>query len=276
MIADAETALGDLPPGSLFGPSALIALGIGRLLLGENERADADLAGAAAEAERFGATDTQIMALTERSLIAAARADHSAAEMLAGEARNLAERSQLDTYATSSMTLAVAARTALRHGRWDESRALLATVHGLHERLMRTPLPWLVLQTLIEEARAHLALRDTGSVESRLEEIHGLLVAHPDLGVLVDQVGALELDVEGIPSRADAVAVGLTSAELRLLPYLATHLSFREIGEALYVSRNTVKTQAISVYRKLGVTSRSEAITRAVDLGLVENAAHVS
>jgi LuxR family maltose regulon positive regulatory protein len=50
---------------------------------------------------------------------------------------------------------------------------------------------------------------------------------------------------------------------------LTTHLSFREIAERLYVSRNTVKTQAISVYRKLGVTSRGDAIARAGDLGLV-------
>ena len=63
--------------------------------------------------------------------------------------------------------------------------------------------------------------------------------------------------------------VGLTRAELRLLPLLATHLSFREIGARLYVSRNTVKTQAISVYRKLGVSSRSDAIEHAVRLGLV-------
>ena len=62
----------------------------------------------------------------------------------------------------------------------------------------------------------------------------------------------------------------LTAAEVRLLPFLATHLSFREIGEHLYVSRNTVKTQAISVYRKLGVSSRSKAIERAVELGLVD------
>ena len=57
-------------------------------------------------------------------------------------------------------------------------------------------------------------------------------------------------------------------AELRLLPLLTTHLSFREIAERLFVSRNTVKTQAISVYRKLGVSSRSEAIERATELGL--------
>jgi LuxR family maltose regulon positive regulatory protein len=65
---------------------------------------------------------------------------------------------------------------------------------------------------------------------------------------------------------------GLTRAELRLLPLLSTHLSFREIGERLHVSRNTIKTQAISVYRKLGVSSRSEAVAVAEDLGLVEPA----
>jgi LuxR family maltose regulon positive regulatory protein len=65
----------------------------------------------------------------------------------------------------------------------------------------------------------------------------------------------------------------LTAAELRLLPLLSTHLSFREIGERLHVSRNTVKTQAIAVYRKLGVSSRSDAIERAADLGLVETVA---
>jgi LuxR family maltose regulon positive regulatory protein len=49
-----------------------------------------------------------------------------------------------------------------------------------------------------------------------------------------------------------------------------TYLSFREIAERLFVSRNTVKTQAISIYRKLGVSSRAEAIDRAAELGLLE------
>ena len=61
----------------------------------------------------------------------------------------------------------------------------------------------------------------------------------------------------------------LTAAELRLLPYLPTHLSFREIGARLYVSQHTVKSQAISIYRKLGVTSRSQAIERAKSVGLL-------
>ena len=54
------------------------------------------------------------------------------------------------------------------------------------------------------------------------------------------------------------------------MPLLTTHLTFKEIGERLHISRNTVKTQAISTYRKLDVTSRSTAIDRAIELGLVE------
>ena len=62
----------------------------------------------------------------------------------------------------------------------------------------------------------------------------------------------------------------LTAVERRLLPLLATHLSFAEIGERLYVSRHTVKTQAMSMYRKLGVSSRSLAVQRLQQLGLLE------
>jgi len=54
----------------------------------------------------------------------------------------------------------------------------------------------------------------------------------------------------------------LSSSELRILQLLPTHLSFEMIGERLFVSRNTVKTQAISIYRRLGVSGRSEAIVR--------------
>ena len=62
----------------------------------------------------------------------------------------------------------------------------------------------------------------------------------------------------------------LTTAELRTLQYLPTHLSLREIGERLYVTRNTVKTHTISIYRKLEVTSRSEAVVRARELGILD------
>ena len=65
-------------------------------------------------------------------------------------------------------------------------------------------------------------------------------------------------------------ASALTAAELRLLPLLSTHLSMPEIAGELFLSRNTIKSQAISIYRKLGAASRSQAVTRSRELGLLE------
>jgi LuxR family transcriptional regulator, maltose regulon positive regulatory protein len=70
-----------------------------------------------------------------------------------------------------------------------------------------------------------------------------------------------------------SVALGasaLTAAELRLLPLSATHLSVPEIAEEVFVSRNTVKSHTNSIYRKLGTSSRSQAVSRLRELGLLE------
>ena len=53
---------------------------------------------------------------------------------------------------------------------------------------------------------------------------------------------------------------------IRPVPPTSTYL---QMADTLYISRNTVKTRLRSVYRKLGVTSRSEAIERAIDLRLL-------
>jgi LuxR family maltose regulon positive regulatory protein len=62
----------------------------------------------------------------------------------------------------------------------------------------------------------------------------------------------------------------LTTAELRVLRFLPSHLSFREIAVHLHVSANTIKTQAHAVYRKLDASSRSQAVQRARSVGLVD------
>ena len=115
-----------------------------------------------------------------------------------------------------------------------------------------------------------MTLRDRNAAHALVDEARAILALRPALGVLAEQVAALEAEIEAMPEAAGGGTSGLTRAELRLLPLLSTHLSFREIGERLFVSRNTIKTQAISVYRKLGVSSRSDAIARAAELGLVD------
>ena len=64
----------------------------------------------------------------------------------------------------------------------------------------------------------------------------------------------------------------LTKAETRVLNLLPTHLSLGEIATELLVSRNTVKSQTVAVYRKLGVSSRGEAVDRARELDLIDAA----
>jgi len=71
-------------------------------------------------------------------------------------------------------------------------------------------------------------------------------------------------------SAASPGASALTAAELRVLPLLATHLSAPEIAAELFVSVHTVKSQQASLYRKLETSSRSQAVTRARQLGLLE------
>jgi len=270
MLADAERALADLPSKSLLRPSAMMVQGAAYILLGQDERGDVILSQAASEAERLGATDTRVVALSERSLIASARGDTSAAEALATEASKLIDSSHLGDYVTGAMALATFARAQLRQGRWESARAHLARAQRLRPLLKESALPWFGIQTRLELARAYLALRDTQGARSLLGEVGEILRFRPHVGVLAEEARALWKEVDEMPEPVDGTRYGLTGAELRVLPLLATHLSFREIGERLFVSRNTIKTHAISVYRKLGVSSRSEAIHRADELGLVD------
>jgi LuxR family maltose regulon positive regulatory protein len=65
------------------------------------------------------------------------------------------------------------------------------------------------------------------------------------------------------------VAADLTDRELSVLRLLASELSQREIGDELYVSLNTVKTHTRNVFRKLGVSTRGDAVARARESGLL-------
>jgi len=271
MLSDAGSALADLPPGHAWHPSALLVQGAAYLLLGDDERAQPVLGAAAEAAERASRTETQALSLGEQSLLATRRDDHDEAEALAQEALHLIEEGGLAGYATSALAIAASARALLRHGQWDEARRQLTIAQRLAPNLTNA-LPWLAVQVRLELVRAYLTLRDRESALGLLAEVKQIRRLRPDLGVLCDELAKLQIEVEAMPQPTAGGNSGLTRAELRLLPLLSTHLSFREIGERLFVSRNTIKTQAISVYRKLGVSSRSDAIARAAEVGLVEGA----
>src|SRR6185312_9451213 len=87
MLADAESALADLPTDSRWYPIALLLRGAALTLLGEIDEADVVLADAARAAGWAGATDVQIIAIGERAMLASACGDHGTAETLAEEGR---------------------------------------------------------------------------------------------------------------------------------------------------------------------------------------------
>jgi LuxR family maltose regulon positive regulatory protein len=269
MRADAELALAELPSTSPWRATALFHLAASLLFTGEIESADAVFGQAAdALAAAGGTTGLAIMQL-ERALLAMARDDIAAAEALVAEARELIEGGGPSQRRAEAILLAASARLAVRLGRPAEARDDVVRAERLRAELRAGP-PWFSLQVMLELARSHLALADVDGAKALYRESQDVLRRHSGLGTLVGQLDELGAQLTDFSAPASGWVATLTDAELRLLPFLGTHLTFREIGERLFVSRNTVKTQAISVYRKLGASSRSQAIDRAAELGLVE------
>ena len=265
---DAEMAEKLVPLGSPWRATVLLLLGVTNLLVGEADDANDLLVEAVEVAEDTKATASGVVALAEQAVVAIGREDWAEAEQLAERARSVVRDARLDGYGTSALLYAVSARLASHRGEVPQARAELARALALRSQLTHA-LPIYAVQTRLELARAHLALTDVAGARAVLREVDELLLRRPHLGVLGQQADQLHAQVDTM--RADMLgASSLTTAELRLLPLLTTHLTFPEIGGRLHLSPHTVKTQAVSIYRKLGVSCRSEAIERAIELGLVD------
>jgi LuxR family maltose regulon positive regulatory protein len=267
MRTDAEIALALVPTGSVWRPTVYLMLGISHLLAGDLDSADRVLADAAELGEDAGA-DTTTVALAERSLVAIWRGEWQQAEMLAERARSTSRGVWLEQHVTSILLHAVSARLAIHRGEIPRAREHLARAERLRPRLSYA-LPHYAVQAQLELARGYQALTDTVSARAMLWEVDDVLLRRPKLGILGQQADELRTQLDAM--RGDAIGASpLTAAEVRLFRLLGTHFSFREIGAQLYLSQHTVKSQAMSIYRKFGVSSRSQAIQRGRDLGLLE------
>jgi LuxR family maltose regulon positive regulatory protein len=266
MRRDAQIAWEGLSPASPYRATMLHTEGISYLVQGDHDRADPILAHAFDVATGANALPLAALILAERCIVAAQRDRWAEVATLAQRAVAIVEAGRFEDYWTSALVYAWAARAALYRGDIPKARYYVGRAARLRP-LLTYALPVVSVQALLELARAYIALADPGGSAAVLGQAQEILQQRPDLGVLPK----LAEDLRAKLAKIQAVAVGassLTAAELRLLPLLSTHLSFREIGERLHLSSNTVKTQAYSVYRKLGVSSRSGAVTRTRELGL--------
>ncbi len=268
MADDARIALEGLSNGSQLRATAVLLLGISQKLAGDAEAADASMEDAAELGDRYGAAPTVSTALAERSVLAMERGDWADARTYAQAARKVVEEGGLRDYMTSILAYAAVARVGLHEGNVSQAKRDLARASRLRPLTSRA-VPHLAIQARLELARAHLTLADPAAARLLLREVGDLLRRRPALGVLAQEAEDLRIQLRAISGGAPGAST-LTTAELKLLPFLPTYFSFRQIGEQMHLSPHTVKTQAISVYRKLGVTSRGEAIERAIALGLLD------
>jgi len=265
MRADADEAANRFIAENIVQPGPLVWQGLARVVSGDPDSADESFADAVSVAEQAGAHEAFAIALSERSLLAMARNQWDRAEALVSQAYAVARRARIEV----AETIPVLARAALHRGDLQAVRQQL--VAAQRERAVLTyAMPVLAVQFRIELIRVHLALADLAAARTLMQEIDDVLRRRPGLGTLVGEAQALRDRLAHERRSGNPGASALTAAELRLLPLLSTHLSFPEIAAELFVSRNTVKSQVLSIYRKLDASSRNQAVTQARALGLLE------
>ena len=267
-LADAESRLGAAPFPERVAADALLGRGVAHLLLGLADRATKDLLAARRAGIASGRGGGALPAQAELALLAARRGAWDEAGQCARAAQTVVDEAGLAGYASSAIAHLATARVALHEGRHEEAREGLGRVHRLRP-LLDYGFPWTDHpgrdRAHTRPSRARRSQPPPARFSSETERVLGL---RPDMGVLVEDAQELGERVAATSGAEGAWAMSLTGAELRLLPYLATHLTFPEIASRLFLSRNTVKTEAVSIYRKLGASSRSQAIERAVEVGL--------
>ena len=269
MRADAELAARTMAAGSFWRTSATLYLAIAHLMGGDPARADVLFEVIAAGGQAAGANIGACVALAERSLLAIAAGAWEAGERYLSDAWSLARKANLEDYPPVTLLHAVAARIALHKGDRPHASAELTQAQRLRPGLTYA-LPYLAVQARIELARCHLALSDFAAAQILLREVAEVRTRRPGLGAFAEQAEDLQVELSRTRGSFAPGASALTAAELRLLPLLTTHLSFPEIAEEIFLSPNTVKSQAMSIYRKLGASSRHQAVTRSRQLGLLE------
>ena len=129
---------------------------------------------------------------------------------------------------------------------------------------------WLAVEVRVAMARAALATGQDDIARETLAAADRFVHELGDAPLLRDDVEQLSRRVQPVPEGDAACLSTITAAETRVLRLLPTHHSVREIGDLLFLSRFTVKSHAHSLYRKLGVSSRSEAVERARQLRILK------
>ena len=205
------------------------------------------------------------LALAHLALAHLLRHQDERAEAISRRATAESHEFGLDTYVPAVNVQCGHALIAARRRDFDESQQVAARAERLLTNAGRgvpraALLGWLLL------AEAAIVRNDPDAATANLRSANALLPAEPDSLRFHEWAVRLTVALQ----RMRGGVVELTRAERRVLDILPSHRSLAEIADHLYLSRNTVKSHTVSIYRKLGVPGRSAAVQMARDLNLLE------
>lgn len=266
-LADATWAYDELPNG-IWHAAACQAVGIQSRALGLDDVAAARFHEGAAEARINGAPTIQADCRAQLAIIAGDRGDWVEATSLARAARQLVRDHQLDNLPQLAVVTAMSSRVEALAGDPVSARAdMLLSRRNLS--YLRGTGAWVNVQARLALAHTCLLLSDRTGARTLADEAAAYLRSQPDATRSHACLAEVEHCLETARSALPMGPSSLTTAELGVLHFLPTNLSLSDIGQRLYVSRNTAKSHAAAIYRKLGVSSRGDAVKVAREAGLL-------
>jgi LuxR family transcriptional regulator, maltose regulon positive regulatory protein len=246
-------------PDSPWRPVIAWGLGWAHYVRDELDEAERWLSEAAALAPRTDQWIVGVAAVADLSLIAGRRGDREEQMRLALEAVDVARSCGLLDAIEDGEVHSAYGVALIAHGRTDE--ALPELERGVFlRRLWGQRLD--LVDGLIELGTGRAIVGDAPGASAAFDEADALLAACRDPGALPARLAAARR-----AARTPRRGTELSARERTVLRLLGSGLSEREIGRELYLSFNTVHSHVKAIYRKLGVTSRAEAVDRARDRG---------
>lgn len=239
---------------------------------GQLSEARSLMEGAGRAADAAGLIALRLLALGLHAAIELDAEDRERSEALASEALELLDRAEFTQHPFSAMAHIVVGTSHARTGALDEATAHIE--RGIH--LAGLNYAWHVrvygLLTLAEIHHTAHKPAEARRLFARAREIVEALPKNPGEANALARIERTERALRLRPTRAQEAGGPfweLSERELAVLRLLGSKLSQREIAAELYLSFNTVKTHMRAIFRKLGVSSRAEAVDRANELGLL-------
>jgi LuxR family maltose regulon positive regulatory protein len=183
-------------------------------------------------------------------------------------ARSVIAEHQLDHLATTGPVFVSSAAGYLLEDRRAEARREALRALRLVSRSTMVP-SWTLVFGRLSLAQVFQALGDvdrSSALVHEAERQYGRAARAPAVDRAFAEIAERIRSVRNAGLSCEV----LSTAELRLLQHLPTHLSYPQIANELSLSKHTVKTQGMAIYRKLGVNTRDDAIRRATEMGLLE------